>query len=240
MTVDGSGISKSVNVTVRPIKIDIERFYLNTEEKCLEYSVNVENSIGNDIIIAIYDGNHQLYHLIINGDLKGCIPIKNDDDLENWKIEVMLWNSIDSMKPILDKVETEIELESELDGRVYEIVECINENRKAEGLTEVVLDIDITQVSQAYSEELASNNYLDTKGKDGSTVETRLEDGGIVFESASENLAKGNYSPQVIANAWMSSQKHKANILNAAFSKVGVGITIDNDGYIIWVVDFVG
>ena len=46
---------------------------------------------------------------------------------------------------------------------------------------------------------------------------------GITFRSAGENIAKGYASPQTVVNAWMNSPGHRANILNASYTHIGVG-----------------
>ena len=46
---------------------------------------------------------------------------------------------------------------------------------------------------------------------------------GISYKSAAENIAKGQRTPQAVLNAWMNSSGHRANILNASYTKIGVG-----------------
>ncbi len=188
------------------------------------------------VVLVAYDLDGAVNN-VVTADSKGSI-IFNNLNLPEGKIEVMMWKSIESMIPILDKVEAEVS-EDMLDENAYEIVKCINKYRKDAGLDEVVLDLDVTKVSQSYSEDLAANDYLSTTGKDGSTIQSRLENAGISFEIADENIAKGRFTPEVIAGAWMKSDEHKARILNAEFTKIGVGIAETDDNSIVWVVDFI-
>ncbi|MGN0977744.1 MAG: CAP domain-containing protein, partial [Faecousia sp.] len=46
---------------------------------------------------------------------------------------------------------------------------------------------------------------------------------GLSFRSAGENIAKGYATPQAVVNGWMNSSGHRANILNANFTHIGVG-----------------
>ena len=46
---------------------------------------------------------------------------------------------------------------------------------------------------------------------------------GITYKSAGENLSQGYSSPKVVVNAWMNSAGHRKNILNASYTKIGVG-----------------
>ena len=46
---------------------------------------------------------------------------------------------------------------------------------------------------------------------------------GITYRTAGENLAMGYSSPQATVNGWMNSEGHRANILNGAFTQIGMG-----------------
>ena len=46
---------------------------------------------------------------------------------------------------------------------------------------------------------------------------------GISYRTAGENIAKGYATPQAVVNAWMHSPGHRANILNATYTRIGVG-----------------
>ena len=47
-----------------------------------------------------------------------------------------------------------------------------------------------------------------------------------------ENIAAGYKSPEIVVNAWMNSEGHRANIMNPNFRKIGVGYVYDaNDPF---------
>ena len=46
---------------------------------------------------------------------------------------------------------------------------------------------------------------------------------GITYRAAGENIAYGYRTPQAVVNGWMNSSGHRANILNARFTQIGVG-----------------
>jgi uncharacterized protein YkwD len=60
---------------------------------------------------------------------------------------------------------------------------------------------------------------------------------GITYRSAGENIAHGQTSPQAVVNAWMNSSGHRANILNASFTQIGVGYVADGH---YWTQMFIG
>ena len=41
-------------------------------------------------------------------------------------------------------------------------------------------------------------------------------------------------------NFWMNSSGHRANILNANFNQIGVGVARDNRGTLYWTQMFIG
>jgi uncharacterized protein YkwD len=86
-----------------------------------------------------------------------------------------------------------------------------------------------TEITQKFSHTRPS-------GKSWYTVFAEF---GISYHYAGENIAWGQSSPTAVHNAWMNSSGHKANILNAKFTKAGVGhCTKGTANY--WVVLFRG
>ena len=60
---------------------------------------------------------------------------------------------------------------------------------------------------------------------------------GITYNYAGENIAMGYSSPEAVMTAWMNSAGHRANILSANFTTLGVGYGADG-GY--WTQWFIG
>ncbi|MBQ7876291.1 MAG: PT domain-containing protein [Clostridia bacterium] len=120
-----------------------------------------------------------------------------------------------------------------------EVLKLINAERTKANLLALTLDKAVAKVSEAHGIDMATQKYLAQKNKAGADVVKRLTDAKVVFTAAAENLAQGNYTAQVIVDAWMKSDKHKVNILSADFTKVGISVAIATDGTKYWVVDFV-
>ena len=66
--------------------------------------------------------------------------------------------------------------------------------------------------------------------------------GGTSFSTMGENILSGpgSFSTSQMQQAWMNSPSHRANILNGAFTQVGVGIAYSSDGRVWVCVDFGG
>ncbi len=60
---------------------------------------------------------------------------------------------------------------------------------------------------------------------------------GITYRTAGENIAMGQSTPQAVVNAWMNSEGHRANILNASFTQIGMGYVADGH---YWTQQFIG
>ena len=50
-----------------------------------------------------------------------------------------------------------------------------------------------------------------------------LQDFGVHYSAAGENIAAGQRSPEEVMNSWMNSSGHRANILNKNFDTIGIG-----------------
>ena len=64
---------------------------------------------------------------------------------------------------------------------------------------------------------------FDHTRQDGSTCFTALDDAGIRYSTAGENIAAEYSTPEQVVNGWMNSEGHRTNILNAGFITIGVG-----------------
>ncbi len=57
---------------------------------------------------------------------------------------------------------------------------------------------------------------------------------GFIFQFAGENIARNNYpdsdTVSVAMNGFMNSSGHRANILDANYTKVGVGVAFGANG----------
>lgn len=56
-----------------------------------------------------------------------------------------------------------------------------------------------------------------------------IRDFGISYKAYGENIAQGYRTPQAVVTGWMNSSGHRANILNASFTQIGVGYVADGN-----------
>ena len=60
---------------------------------------------------------------------------------------------------------------------------------------------------------------------------------GLAYRTAGENIAMGYPTPQSVVDGWMNSEGHRKNILNPAFTVIGVGYVSDGK---YWTQMFIG
>ena len=118
-----------------------------------------------------------------------------------------------------------------------QVAKLVNEERAKTGLPALEFDTEIASAALVRANEItASFSHTRPDGRKFSTV---LTDNGIRFTGAGENIAWGQKTPEQVMEAWMNSDGHRANILDANFNKIGVGHYQDASGRNYWVQLFV-
>ena len=121
--------------------------------------------------------------------------------------------------------------------QAQQVLQLVNAERQKAGLNALTLSDKLTDVAQVKAEDMAKNNYFShTSPTYGSPFEM-LQHFGISYKAAGENIAHNQRSAQEVMNAWMNSSGHRANILNANFTDLGVGYANPDSPY--WVQEFI-
>jgi uncharacterized protein YkwD len=98
-----------------------------------------------------------------------------------------------------------------------------NAARARGGAPPLGLDAELSAVAQAYAEDMARRGFFGHVSPKGRTFTDRMRAPGIAFRAAGEDLA-GNLSAAAAVASWMDSPGHRANILNPAYTRLGVGV----------------
>jgi uncharacterized YkwD family protein len=113
--------------------------------------------------------------------------------------------------------------ENTANGIQEQVIQLTNQEREENGLPPLQSDAALSEVAQTKSEDMSNNNYFShTSPTHGSPFEM-MRDAGIQYESAAENIAKGQQSPEQVVTGWMNSSGHRKNILNQRVTHIGVG-----------------
>lgn len=115
----------------------------------------------------------------------------------------------------------------------------INAERARVGAAPLTLCATLGTAAQAHSADQAAARTMTHTGSDGSTLGTRAERAGYRgWNGLGENVAYGYTSVEAVMSGWMASPGHKANLLNTAYTHVGVGRASASNGVDYWTQDF--
>ncbi|WP_058305945.1 CAP domain-containing protein [Gracilibacillus massiliensis] len=118
-----------------------------------------------------------------------------------------------------------------------EVVELTNQERQQQGLPALKLDQELSKVARNKSQDMADNGYFSHNSPTYGSPFDMIQQAGINYQTAGENIAKGQRTPEEVVNGWMNSEGHRANILNGDFTHIGVGFVEDGNH---WTQQFIG
>jgi uncharacterized protein YkwD len=110
----------------------------------------------------------------------------------------------------------------------------LNRERAHSGMRALKLNKRLSRAARLHVRDMARRNYFSHDTLGGGSFVDRIRREGYLRGARSwvvgENLAWGTrrYSrPSVIMRMWMHSPGHRANILNASFKEIGIGVAYD-------------
>lgn len=115
-----------------------------------------------------------------------------------------------------------------------EILRLVNAERAKNGLAALTLSDKLCELARLKAEDMVANNYFDHTSPTYGTPFEMMRKFGVSYRSAGENIAAGQRTPEEVMHAWMNSSGHRANILSADYTELGVGVAIGQRG-IYWV-----
>ncbi len=159
--------------------------------------------------------------------LRECIEIKRDSSCQ------LPWQ-----KPDENPGETPDETPDQAPGADIEklsyeqqVLALVNQERAKQGLSALSWSDELTAVARAHSKDMAARGFFSHTNPDGQSPFDRMKAAGISYRTAGENIAAGQRTPQEVVNAWMNSEGHRANILNASYTRLGVGYASGSGAY---------
>lgn len=128
------------------------------------------------------------------------------------------------------------------DARVTQVIAGINAERAAAGVAAVTYDATLTDMSQVRASENAANDYFviengKHKRPDGRNASSICSDFGQAGYFG-EVMGRYQTSPAEIVTGWHNSATHYACMTSTKYSRVGVGVAADSEGYLYWVAIF--
>lgn len=141
----------------------------------------------------------------------------------------------------------------------YLVHEFTNQERTNYGLSQLVIDPQITQIARGHSFDMAEREYFDHETPEGLSPSDRAEQNGyscqkvvgfLMYSGIAENIFQGHLfdsyytindeitsyeweTEEEIARktveGWMNSPGHRENILTEIFDREGIGVEITQD-----------
>lgn len=129
------------------------------------------------------------------------------------------------------------QLDSTVSAYESEVIRLVNVQRTQNGLKPLTANWELSRVARYKSQDMVDNRYFSHTSPTYGTPFQMIRNFGLSFRTAGENIAYGQRTPQAVVNAWMNSSGHRANILNASYTQIGVGY-VANGHY--WTQMFIG
>lgn len=104
-----------------------------------------------------------------------------------------------------------------------QMLTMVNNERTERGLAALVMDKKLQDVARSHAQDMLARGYFSHYTPEGLSPFDRMDQSGVQYTSAGENLA---FSPNVslAMQGLMQSPGHRANILSKDFGKVGIGV----------------
>lgn len=121
---------------------------------------------------------------------------------------------------------------AEVEQRSFDL---LNGARAAAGVSPAYgLDPAVALVARRHSESMRDEGYFGHRDPQGRTLVQRLDEAGISYRAAAENLARITGAPDPAGWAHdqlLASATHRANMLSEEFRLAGVGVAREGDTF---------
>ena len=209
-----------------------------------KYTVNVTDSNTPAVKVTgtTLNGKSAYYFYSADGKLLGDIPtqylgtIINEnglsyaeaDEQKAWFVENFnIYRGLDAGSY---ESSSNSSADTDIDEFCEEVIRLTNKEREKEGLDPLTADSDLMDFAQVRAEEISE--YFSHHRPDG------VSEGPYPDYMIGENIAKGYKTPEEVMDGWMNSDGHRAEILFADNSKIGVGV-YKSGGLLYWVQVFI-
>lgn len=103
-----------------------------------------------------------------------------------------------------------------------QVLKIVNEERAKAGVSALTMGQNLVAPANKRAKEI-KQSFSHTR-PDGTAWSTVLSEYNVSVSAAGENIAYNYNTPEAVMDAWMNSPGHRANILNASFHHIGIGV----------------
>lgn len=147
--------------------------------------------------------------------------------INDWYLVITPNNTVGMIRQdLLKKSENEEnnnDTSSTLPNTAETVLNLINEERKAQGITPLQIDDLLNSTAQTKATDMVKNNYFSHDSPTYGSPFEMMQNAGITYRTAGENIA-GNPSVENAVKSWLASESHKQNLLSNAYNYIGIGI----------------
>lgn len=104
-----------------------------------------------------------------------------------------------------------------------QMVSLVNIQRKKKGLEPLIMDASLRNLAREYAKDMFARGYFSHYSPEGTSPFDRMDNAGISYTSAGENLALAP-DVELAMQGLMNSPGHRANILSPNYAKIGIGV----------------
>lgn len=146
--------------------------------------------------------------------------------MANWSFAIR-WERVESDS------ESKPKDDAQLTPEESKIIELTNAERKKLKLAELKPDPVLMKLARSHSATMAR---LDQIGHEleGQSFSKRMDQANYHALRAGENIGAGQRNPAEAVDDWMQSPGHKANIIQADYSRIGIGMATSKSGKTYW------
>lgn len=105
-----------------------------------------------------------------------------------------------------------------------EVVDLTNVERARSNVALLTQNDLLTKAAEAKAKNMATLGYFAHRGPDGKEPWAWIRESGYTYAAAGENLAVRFNESASVVRAWMASPGHRANIVKAGYTEIGVGV----------------
>ena len=192
------------------------------------------SSIG--VSAATFDSNiNNYYNTIANNFLTtGLVMPNNITSTDNLKSNTATNNTSTSENSVdvqgLAALPTNYSINVQASAE-QKILELMNAKRTEAGLKPLTIDNTLVQVARYKSDNMIQNNFFSHTNPDGTKWTNWLQTIGYKYSTSGENIAYNTYDAVELFNQWWNSPGHRANMMNASYTKVGIGVVKGNNKF---------
>ena len=145
----------------------------------------------------------------------------------------------DQPESLLSEVQAKCVTAEDADRMADQVLQLVNLERAAAGLTPVVVNSRLEQVASDYACLMIDEGFFGHLDPlTGRGPGERVMAGKYSFYVVGENLAAGQESAAEVMHVWMESPSHKAIILDQRWQHIGISVRLGGEHGIYWVQEF--